>query len=97
MSVETFCYVLIGNETGRVKIGKSRNVPQRIRTLQTSAPERVRLVAVLMHGDKVERRLHKRLASHRIVGEWFSPSCHSALGQYLARCETMVAGENIFA
>ena len=57
---------------GPIKIGCSRNPPNRLRTLQTSHPlEILRLLGHFRGGPQVERGLHQTFASDRIRGEWF--------------------------
>jgi hypothetical protein len=52
------------------KIGRSTDVPARIRTLQTGCPSPIRLIA-LLEGDR-ESEWHQRFAEHRVHGEWFN-------------------------
>lgn len=79
-----FLYV-IGPKTGAQKIGFSKNVQQRLRTLQTASalplhvhisqpvPEaRVRLL---------EKQLHRELGYRRLSGEWFDLSPDDAVAQ----------------
>lgn len=65
-------FVQQGND-GPIKIGVSGNVDKRIRSLSTSSPLPLRLLAVLPGGRGEEQELHKRLAAHRLGGEWFAP------------------------
>lgn len=56
------------------KIGRSGNIPRRLRVLQTAAPHPVTLVASWtgINGVRVERELHARFADRRVTGEWFA-------------------------
>jgi hypothetical protein len=60
-----------------VKIGRSRNPEQRVKTFgATLTPEGVdwrkgRLLGLIPGGAAVENALHQRFAAHRVVGEWF--------------------------
>jgi len=61
-----------------VKIGTSRNLAQRIKTLHTSkTPEGVdprggELVGAIPGSHYVENALHQRFRAHRVAGEWFT-------------------------
>lgn len=61
-----------------VKIGRSINPEQRVRTLgATLAPKDVNvraghLIGTIPGGSAVEHALHMRFRPHRLVGEWFS-------------------------
>ena len=62
-------YFVAAND--RVKIGVASNVGERIRTLQTANPIRLRLLAVTEEGNRrTERMLHCRFADDRIHLEW---------------------------
>jgi Meiotically up-regulated gene 113 len=53
-----------------IKIGKSESHPWvRLKDLQTGNPEELRLVAYTLAVTEAEA--HKRLARHRLRGEWF--------------------------
>lgn len=60
-----------------VKIGRSRNVAQRLKTLGTTkAPEGVdvragHLLGTIPGGHRTEGWLHRKYRPHRLVGEWF--------------------------
>lgn len=54
-----------------VKIGISLNVAERISSLQTGAPEKITLYAVLDGWAADEVALHRRFAAYRLNGEWF--------------------------
>lgn len=59
--------------TGRfLKVGKATNVDVRMRSLQTSNPERLELLAAV--DRDIEREVHESLERadvRRMVGEWF--------------------------
>lgn len=55
----------------RIKIGISRNVPERLRGLQIREPERIELIGTIKGNGEVERAIHKKLSPFRIEGEWF--------------------------
>lgn len=54
-----------------VKIGTTRDVPTRMRSLQTANPGKVELLATLSGDASVEARLHRRFAAQAERGEWF--------------------------
>lgn len=64
-----YVYV-VSDGRGRLKVGKTQNLPSRLRTLRTSAPE-LEVVREIEGYTGVERALHKLLAPHRIAREWF--------------------------
>jgi hypothetical protein len=68
----------IGSETNQ-KIGFSSNVQQRLSTLQTGNPEKLRIhhTIEVVDGDRarlVEKMLHKAYSHKRVKGEWFDMS-----------------------
>jgi len=62
----------IGGETGPIKIGESSNVRNRFSDLQASSPVVLSVLATCPGGSKAEREYHRRFASARLHGEWFS-------------------------
>ena len=62
-------YVIGQMGTRMVKIGKTVNVPSRLRELQTGNPNRLRVMRVIPFD--CERRMHMRFAHLRRSGEWF--------------------------
>lgn len=65
-------YFVQGVDGGPIKIGTSRDVEDRVRTLQCASPVRLRVVGVVAGGAHLEATLHQRLAKHRLHGEWFA-------------------------
>jgi hypothetical protein len=67
----------IGSDANQ-KIGFSSNVEQRLTTLQTGNPERLRVHhKIEIEGGEgrarlVERMIHKQYSHKRVNGEWFS-------------------------
>lgn len=72
-------YFLLSPATGRVKIGRSKNAPARVRELQTASPDDVELLG-LLDGDR-ELEFHAQFSDARVRGEWFSLS--PALAEFL--------------
>lgn len=58
--------------SGRIKIGFTRNVDGRLKTLSTGAPDVLNLLASVDGSRNFEQAIHAKLAKHRIKGEWFS-------------------------
>ena len=54
-----------------VKFGISKNPKDRLDYLQTGNPIRLQLVGSVRGGRRLEKKIHKYLASHRASGEWF--------------------------
>ena len=65
-------YFLQAGASGPIKIGSTRHLATRIRTLMTMSPIRLRLLGV-MKGDH-EETCHMRLGVYRVHGEWFTPT-----------------------
>lgn len=64
----------IGSELrvgGMVKIGFSLNPDARLRQLQTSSHERLRIFATVPGGRHLEEKYHRRWKPRRKAGEWF--------------------------
>lgn len=69
--------------SGPIKIGyTATSVIQRVASLQTSCPEKLRLLASIDGGRAIEAELHVRFAKYRKTGEWFEP--HPDLIAFLA-------------
>ena len=64
-------FVQVGDD-GPIKIGSTRNLAVRLRTLCAMFPMPLKLLGI-MYGD-VEERCHARFSAFRIRGEWFAPS-----------------------
>lgn len=64
-----------------VKIGKAKNIAQRIKDIQTNHPVPLQLLAVLSENPGDEGSFHKRYAQLRAHGEWFklAPELRGAL------------------
>ncbi len=66
---DTFVYFARAGDS--IKIGISNNVAQRLRDIQTTCPEKVHLIGVIVGNRKLEGILHRRFKEHHIRGEWF--------------------------
>lgn len=60
---------------GRIKIGITSNLRNRMMSIQTGCPFRVTLLASFTPDDPRadERMIHRMLEAHWIRGEWFHP------------------------
>lgn len=56
----------------RVKIGFTRSIRSRIRSLQTSNAERLEILLVVPGAEGTEKFFHERFADNRVGGEWFT-------------------------
>lgn len=72
-TTEAACtYFLQAGKDGPIKIGSTKNLVVRLRTLATMSPIPLRLLGV-MKGDH-EEHCHLRLGAFGIHGEWFVPA-----------------------
>jgi len=76
-----YVYAIRESETGRIKIGISRNPVARLSQLQTGNSQQLELVAVkpAVNGFSCEQDAHKSAASLHIRGEWFRASALEVL------------------
>ena len=59
---------------GPLKVGRSRNVPARVRIMQTGNPVPLKMRGVLRGRGWEERCWHFALSQFHVDGEWFEPS-----------------------
>lgn len=87
MLVETSVrvYFIQAIEGGPIKIGMSQNPERRLADLQVGSPVRLRIIGVAVGGQQREAALHRRLAKHRVHGEWFAdaPEVMAAIAEVL--------------
>lgn len=60
-----------------IKIGISKDPPQRMRDLQGNTHAELSLLGatpLVAHADAIESMLHNRFSKSRVMGEWFSPT-----------------------
>jgi len=70
---ESYTYFLQAGDGGPIKIGSTRNLLVRLRSLTMMSPVPLKLLGI-MKGGKVEEFCHARLAAFRVHGEWFVQS-----------------------
>jgi len=75
-------YIVRLGEDGPVKIGFTREVDYRLKTIQRHLPYELHVLRVLDGTPADEKRLHLRFAGGRLWGEWFNfdPAMHGDLG-----------------
>ena len=76
---EVYVYAIRESETGRIKLGISKDPMARMAQLQTGNSQRLELVAYRKanQGLKDERDLHRKADEYHVRGEWFN---RNALG-----------------
>jgi hypothetical protein len=83
MTSPVVTYFVLNPESGRLKIGRTTNLADRIRRIETSVGHQMELLAAV-NGDH-EGAWHKRFSDSRRMGEWFevTPACALALREEL--------------
>lgn len=69
-------------EGGPIKIGVSKNIYNRVRTLQSGFPKELKILGCMLGGVKKEKELHKQFNEIRDRGEWFS--AHQSLLDFIS-------------
>ena len=64
-------YFIQSENGGNIKIGVSRDVESRLKQLQTSNSEKLKVTNVIPGGFEKEKELHEKFKSINIEGEWF--------------------------
>lgn len=64
-------YFITCRELGVVKIGYAYDPVDRLKTLQTAFPMKLKVEGAMPGSYERERELHRLLAKHRMKGEWF--------------------------
>ncbi len=67
-------YFIRYGTNGPIKIGIARDLMKRLDTLQSGAPEILRILHFVEGFITDERRLHERFAHLHCRGEWFEPA-----------------------
>lgn len=74
---------LLRTESGYYKVGVATNVMKRLKNIQTSNPEKVRLVACreVIEAEQLERFIHGKLVKYGTRGgrEWFKLDAQQAI------------------
>jgi hypothetical protein len=81
LDADMHLYVIRETESGRVKIGISRDPERRLRELQVGNSQKLEILATrkAYNGFADETLLHKTFSADQIRGEWFSSNARAAL------------------
>lgn len=83
----THLYVIQSKVTGAFKVGRSSDVPRRLKQLQTGSPYELRIILVIENQGHREREIHRRLHGYESQGadggEWFIEPGLPSLGDDL--------------
>lgn len=89
---EGWVYVISNPAWEAVKIGKSINVKERLKEMQTYCPIRgfkVEHYIYSVRALEVERQVHKNLEKYRLKGEWFAVSAEEARKEIKRVCDVI--------
>jgi hypothetical protein len=64
-------YFIQAESGGLIKIGKTANLRQRFKAIQSNCPQKLRILAIVSQDTYTEVELHVRFAEYRKHGEWF--------------------------
>lgn len=67
-------YFVQGEQTGLIKIGSSTSPINRLESMQTGSPEKLKLLFYIDNAVESERVMHEQFAGVRHRGEWFKPT-----------------------
>lgn len=67
-------YFVQGEDGGRIKIGFTTNLAERLSALGTGTGTKLVVLGVRDGDRSDEVALHRRFAAHRTIGEWFEPA-----------------------
>ena len=78
-------YIIQSDQTGALKIGRSKNPKNRLKQLQTGSPYKLKLLVSVNDKGHLEKRLHERLKNYKAAckGEWFDFQCSGSLPDWL--------------
>ena len=67
-----YIYIIQALNGGPVKIGHTKNVKNRLSSLQTGYPETLTILACVAGDIKQEQKLHEKYIEYRLRGEWYN-------------------------
>jgi hypothetical protein len=67
-----YCYFIQEGIDGNIKIGVTKSIKSRLRTLQTANSEKLRLLGYVFGNKEKESELHRLFIEYRIQGEFFT-------------------------
>ncbi|MHA2183072.1 MAG: GIY-YIG nuclease family protein [Promethearchaeota archaeon] len=81
-------YLIQSTETGRYKIGVSKNPHKRIKQLQTGSSEELNLINSFEseYYNKIEKGLHSTYSHLSVIGEWFNLTLNEEVS-FINKCE----------
>lgn len=68
-----FVYFVQGEFGGGIKIGFSKTPESRLKQLQTSYPDTLKILVLVPGNNKDEKTYHKKFEHIKLNGEWFKP------------------------
>lgn len=68
-----YVYFVQGMSGGAIKIGYSTDPESRLRALQTSYPDTLKILCLIPGNERKEKSYHDRFYKYRLNGEWFTP------------------------
>lgn len=80
----SFIYI-VGDNTGRVKIGVTNNVRKRVSSLNTGRSTPLSVLGVMAGTIEQEKALHAKFNALHVRGEWFRRS--PEIDEFVAQCE----------
>ncbi len=66
-------YFIQGEQTKRIKIGRTTSVINRLQSLQSGSPDKLIVLKVLVNA-KSDAEYHAQFRDDQVYGEWFKPS-----------------------
>lgn len=92
-----YIYLIQSLETGQYKIGRTKNINKRLKSLQTGNGGQLKLIDkfVSNYSNKLEKYLHNIYSHENTVGEWFSLSI-SEVYEFKNKCVKMEKKLQIF-
>jgi uncharacterized protein YozE (UPF0346 family) len=64
-------YFIHSPQTNMVKIGTTRNLDARLRSIRTSSATQIEILHTLEGNCKIEKSIHRKYTRHKSHGEWF--------------------------
>lgn len=83
-----YIYVIEDLDSGRIKIGRSKDPSSRLKQIQTGNPNTLKLgmVKERAYSSKFESWLHREFSANRLNGEWFSGITSADVSRRLMGC-----------
>jgi predicted GIY-YIG superfamily endonuclease len=69
--INTYVYFILNENDGLVKIGYSKSPLNRLKQLQTSNGNKLKLIYYVLGDKNVEYAMHLRFKDFKVSGEWF--------------------------